>query len=171
MSEYNLHCPALQGPHTGRVSPPNTGPNMRIAAILSQVLLLAYHQVTTQVDCFPFNGVRFYNGWEKVLECAVNGVLMSLAPLGFAFDIRGLKWFGVVYYFILFVEELRVWWLPYFFGPSKSWQVIYERLHARTIKVLPARGTNPVPNLEHTILHGLTLITAIATLFAFCFPG
>jgi hypothetical protein len=142
---------------------------MLIAAVGLQVLLLAYHQITTQMDFFPFNGARFYKRWEKVLECAVNGILMSLAPIGFAFGIRGLMWFGVVYYFLLFAEEFRVWWIPYFFGPTPRWQAMYDRLHSRTIKVLPARGNHPVPNLEHTILHALTLITALTTLVVFCF--
>jgi hypothetical protein len=67
----------------------------------------------------------------------------------------------------LFLEEFRVWWVPYFFGPSKAWQAAYDRLHAQTIKVFPARGNNPIPNLEHMILHTLTLVTAITTLTAF----
>jgi hypothetical protein len=136
-------------------------------AIVFQVLVLVYHQVTTQVDLFPFNGVRFYKRWEKALECTVNGVLMSLAPVGFLFAVRGLMWYGVFYYFVLFLEELRVWWVPYFFGPSKAWREAYNRLHSQTIKVLPARGDNPIPNLEHTILHALTFATAITTLVAF----
>jgi hypothetical protein len=144
---------------------------MLIAAVALQLLLLAYHQITTQVDFFPFNEARFYKRWEKVLECAVNGILMSLAPIGFVFGIRALMWFGVVYYFLLFAEELRVWWVPYIFGPRPRWRAIYDRLHSRTIMVLPARGHHPVPNLEHTILHALTLITALTTLIAFCLPG
>ncbi len=140
---------------------------MPAIAITLQLLLLAYHQFTTQVDLFPFNGARFYQRWEKVLECAVNGVLMSLAPVGFLLGIRALMWYGVFYYFILFLEEIRVWWVPYLFGPSKAWREAYDRIHAGTIKVLPARGDNPVPNLEHTILHALTLVTAVTTLAAF----
>jgi len=115
--------------------------------------------------------VRFYQWWEKALECTVNGILMSLAPVGFIFGVRGLMWYGVVYYFVLFVEELRVWWVPYLFGASKAWQAAYDRLHSRTIKVLPARGQNPIPNLEHLILNGLTLATAITTLVAFVLQG
>jgi hypothetical protein len=90
---------------------------------------------------------------------------------GYAFGIRGLMWFGVVYYFLLFGEELRVWWVPYLFRPTQGWQETYDRLHSQTIKVLPARGSNPVPNLEHTILHALTLITALTTLLVFYFQG
>jgi hypothetical protein len=144
---------------------------MLLAAISLQVLLLSYHQVTTQLDLFPFNGARFYKGWEKALECLVNGALMGPAPVGFALGIRGLMWYGAVYYFVLFAEELRVWWLPYFFGPTPRWQAIYDRIHGKTIQLLPARGNNPTPNLEHTILHGLTLVTALTTLFAFCLQG
>lgn len=144
---------------------------MVIVALAFQILLLAYHQITTQVDFFPFNGARFLKAREKALECTVNGTLMSLAPVGFAFGIRGLMWFGVFYYFLLFAEELRVWWVPYFFRPTKSWQATYDRLHSQTIKVLPARGNNPVPNLEHTILHALTLITALTTLLLFYSQG
>src|SRR5262249_2278143 len=113
---------------------------MRIAAVGLQVLLLVYHQVTTQVDFFPFNGARYYKGWERAMECGINGVLMSLAPVGFAFGIPALMWFGVFYYFVLFGEELRVWWVPYLFGPTRSWREAYDRLHSQTIKVLPARG-------------------------------
>jgi hypothetical protein len=144
---------------------------MVTAAIGLQVVLLVYHQITTQVDLFPFNGARFSKTWEKALECGINGVLMSLAPIGFAFGIRGLMWYGVVYYFVLFAEELRVWWVPYFFGATQRWQEAYDRIHSRTIKVLPARGKKPVPNLEHTILHGLTLATAVVTVVAFSAVG
>jgi hypothetical protein len=141
---------------------------MLTVAIGLQILLLVYHQITTLVDLFPFNGARFLKAWEKALECSVNGLLMSLAPLGFAFGIRGLMWFGVAYYFVLFAEEIRVWWVPYFFWPSPRWRSVYHRIHSQTIKVLPARGDKPIPNLERTILHALTLVTAVATLCAFC---
>jgi hypothetical protein len=142
-----------------------------VVAVALQVLLLAYHQITTQVDFFPFNGARFYKRWETALECGVNGVLMSPAPVGFIVGIRGLMWYGVIYYFVLFVEEVRVWWVPYLFGPSKVWRAAYDRLHSQTIKVLPARGDNPVPNLEHMILHVLTFVTAVATAIAFALQG
>jgi hypothetical protein len=136
-------------------------------AIGLQVVLLLYHQITTQLDLFPFNGARFCTWQEKALECTVNGVLMSLAPVGFAFGIRAMMWFGVVYYLVLFAEELRVWWVPYLFGSTARWKSVYDRMHSATIKVLPARGDNPVPNLEHTILHALTAITASVTLLTF----
>jgi hypothetical protein len=128
------------------------------------------------------------------MECVVNGVLMLLPPIGFGFHIRPLMVLGVVYYFVLFAIELIIWWIPYLTVPSGNWRVIYNRLlglatsnfekgdtldhwhetysriHRQTITILPRRGDRPVPNLEHTILHAWTLITAIVTAYAYFKP-
>ncbi len=160
------------------------------AALLCQLLLLAYHQFTSWVDLHPFNGTRNYSRREKLAETGVNAVLMGLAPIGFGFQIHGLMTFGRVYYFVLFAIELIIWWVPYLctttgfaravynrlLGISTSdfsagdtldhWTVVYQRLHADTITLLPRRPDRPVPNLEHTILHALTLVTAVFTLVA-----
>jgi hypothetical protein len=158
--------------------------------LFCQLALLAYHQVTTLVDFFPFNGARNYTRRERLLECGVNGVMMSLPPIGFGFDIRGLMVFGVVYYFILFAAEVLIWWIPYLAPPVRwrglysfllalatsdyqqadplaHWREVYGRLHQGTITLLPARGDRPVPNLEHTILHAWTLLTAIVTAYGY----
>jgi hypothetical protein len=155
--------------------------------LFCQIVLLVFHQVTTLVDFFPFNGSRNYTPTEKLLETGVNGVLMLLPPVGFGFHIRGLMIFGVVYYFVLLVIEIIIWWVPYLKMPSgrgriiynsllacatldfekgdglTRWQATYNRLHRGTITVLPPRGDRPVPNLEHVILHTWTLVTAIVT--------
>jgi hypothetical protein len=159
--------------------------------LFCQVVLLVYHQVTTLMDFFPFNGSRHYGWKEKLAEAGVNGVLMSLPPLGFAFQIRSLMVFGVIYYFVLFAVELIIWWIPYLTTPTGGWRRVYNlmlslatsnfeqgdalerwcdvyhRLHCQTITILPARGDRVVPNLEHMILHGWTLLTALVTTFTY----
>jgi hypothetical protein len=154
-------------------------------------MLLAYHQVTTLVDFFPFNGSRHYSRKEKLAEAGANAVLMSIPPIGFVFHIRPLMVFGVVYYFVLFAVELIIWWVPYLATPTGGWRRVYNlllslstsdfepgdvldrwrdvyhRLHRQTITVLPRRGERVVPNLEHTILHAWTLVTAFVTASTF----
>ena len=161
------------------------------AAIASQLLLLAYHQVTSWFDFYPFNGVRNYSRQEKFAEIGVNAILMSLPPIGFGFHIRGLMLFGVVYYFVLLAAELIIWWVPYLIEPTGRWRLaynrllavatsnfqegdtlshwiaIYNRVHRGTITLLPMRPNRPVPNLEHTILHLWTLVTALITLISY----
>jgi hypothetical protein len=152
-----------------------------------QLGLLVYHQITTLLDFYPFNGARNYTWKEKLAEAGGNFIPMSLAPIGFGFHIRGLMIFGVVYYFFLFAVEIIIWWIPCLTTPTGRWRriynrmlacstscfkegdtldhwcEIYNRLHRGTITVLPARGNRPVPNLEHMILHAWTLVTAIVT--------
>ena len=159
-------------------------------AIFCQIVLLVYHQLTTNFDFFPFNGARNYSVREKLAEAGSNFVFMILAPIGFGLHIRGLMIYGVTYYFVLFAAELIIWRIPYFLVPSGSlrgiynfllacatshfeggdtlthWCGIHTRLHSGTITFLPARDDRPVPNLEHTILHAWTFITAIVTTIA-----
>ena len=142
-------------------------------ALISQLCLLAYHQVTTWSDLFPFNGVRYTKPKERIIEAIVNLLLMSLAPIGFATGYEALMKFGLVYYFVLFAIECATWWAPYAFGASKQWQEIYTRVHSRTINVLPAKHGRPRPNLEHLILMVFTLVVAVITRseFAALHPG
>jgi hypothetical protein len=161
-----------------------------VAAILSQVTLFLYHQATTLLDFYPFNGARHFEKKERLAECGVNGLLMILAPIGFGFHIRALMLFGLVYYFLLFAIELIIWWIPYLTTPRGCWRSIYnwllacatsnfgkgdtlvqwqeihQRLYRGTISVVSDRGKGIVPNLEHTVLHVWTLITAIVTTVA-----
>jgi hypothetical protein len=161
-------------------------------AIICQIALLAYHQVTTHFDFFPFNGARNYSFKEKLAEGGSNFVLMGLAPIGFALHLHGLMVYGVIYYYVLFAIELIIWWIPYFTVPAGKWRSVYnfllacatsnfergdtlahwhgtyKRLQSRTITFLPFRADRPVPNLEHTILHVWTLFTAVITTIAWC---
>ncbi len=141
--------------------------------LISQLVLLVYHQVTTLVDLAPFNGARHCTFKERLAEACTNAVLMSLAPIGYAFQIRSLMIFGVVYYFALFAIEIVIWWIPYFSIPSGRWRsgynrllsigttdfrsgdalnhwlAVHQRLHSDTLTLLPRIPQRVVPNLEH----------------------
>ena len=158
-----------------------------VAALVCQLVLLAYHQVTTYFDLFPFNGARRYTPMERRAEMGSNVILMGLAPIGFAFDIRPLQIYGAVYYFVLFAFEIIIWWIPYFAEPQGKWRGVYNfalslgtsnfqagdalshwlevhrRLHTGTLSIVPRKPKRVVPNLEHTLLHAWTLVTAVVS--------
>jgi len=160
-----------------------------VTVIICQVALLVYHQITTIVDFYPFNGARHYTPKEKLAECGVNGILMALPPIGFGWHLHGLMKFGVVYYFVLLFIELTLWWLPYLVVPEGKWRAVYnrllavatmdfgggdlyarwlaayQRLHSNTVTILPRRPDRIVPNLEHLLLQVWTLVTALVTAF------
>src|SRR3954469_8443201 len=99
-----------------------------ITVLFFQIVLLVYHQLTTWFDLYPFNGARYYSRKEQLAEAGVNGLLMSLAPIGFAFHVKGLMTFGVIYYFVLFGIELIIWWVPYLVVPAGRWRSWYNLL-------------------------------------------
>lgn len=140
---------------------------MLTAALIFQLLLLLYHQLTTLCDFYPFNNVRHYTIRERLTECGVNGALMLAPFIGFAFQVQWLMIAALFVYPVLLIGEYLNWWRHYFFGPTEAWLETYNRLFKSTVIVLPPIKNHPVPNLEHTILHSLTLLTAIFTYIAY----
>jgi hypothetical protein len=136
-------------------------------ALIFQLGLLVFHQVTTLFDFYPFNNVRHYTFKERLIECSVNGSMMAIPMIGFAFSIGWMRVAALVIYPVLLVGEYLNWWQHYLFGPTEAWQKTYDRLFRHTITVLPPIKNHPVPNLEHTLLHSLTLLTTILTYIAY----
>jgi hypothetical protein len=140
---------------------------MYFITLVTQLLLVAYHQATTLFDLYPFNNVRDYTVKERLTECLINGITMIMPFIGFYFHVAWMMMAAIIIYPALLIAEYFNWWQPYLFGASKPWQKVYDRLFRSTIIVLPAVKKNPVPNLEHLILHGLTLITCIVTYISY----
>jgi hypothetical protein len=136
-------------------------------ALALQVLLLLFHQATTLFDFYPFNNVRQYTLKERLVECCVNGLLLATPALGSALQLQRMMTVSLVIYPVLLVGEYLSWWHPYFFGASEGWQKIYDRLFKHTVVVLPRIENNPVPNLQHAVLHLLTLAATIFTYIAY----
>jgi hypothetical protein len=140
---------------------------MYFITLVTQLLLVAYHQATTLFDLYPFNNVRDYTVKERLTECLINGITMIMPFIGFYFHVAWMMMAAIIIYPALLIAEYFNWWQPYLFGASEPWQKVYDRLFRSTIIVLPAVKKNPVPNLEHLILHGLTLITCIVTYISY----
>lgn len=123
-----------------------------------QVAQLLYHQLTTNFDFYPFNNIRKYSRCQRLLESSVNGFMMLL-PIGAT--LLNTK-ASVVGAFIvlggLLIGEYLSWWHPYFFGAGGEWQATHTAIFQPTRTVLSPIKNHPVPNLEHCLLHSLTLL-------------
>lgn len=136
-------------------------------AIALQIVHLLYNQVATLFDLFPFNGVRFSSRKERLTEAGWNGAIMVFPVIAYCSRVPLLMEIGLMCLGVLLLGEIATWWIPYFFGASPKWVEIYSRVHRQTITPLPRRGPNPVPNWEHLILMGLTLLTTIVSFLAY----
>ncbi len=133
-----------------------------------QILTLCYHQITTRLDLFPFNGVRHYSVEERRKEALVNGIIMGIALILSCTQIPILIGVGGFVWTLIMVGAILNWWLPYMTGREfykmsndETWVQIYERIFSETIHILPHIKNNPRPNLEHIILHLLILGSSI----------
>jgi len=135
--------------------------------LVLNVVHLAYHQVTTNFDFFPFNNIRHYKTSERFFEAGLNGLIMGFPVV--ALSLHSHKMIAASCWMLgfLIVGEFLSWWPFYFFGVPKlmkKWQEAYDRTHKHTIKFLPPIKDHPIPNLEHCILFVLTLATFAVTL-------
>jgi hypothetical protein len=71
--------------------------------------------------------------------------------------VRAWLW---VTYGLLFLGELRAWWIPYFFGTDARRVARYRTMFGRTHAFLPPRN-GIVPNTLHIVLHLSTLATLL----------
>lgn len=65
-----------------------------------------------------------------------------------------------VTYGLLFLGELRAWWIPYLLWPESSRAARYQALFGHTHSFLPRRN-GIVPNTLHVILHSTTFVTLL----------
>jgi hypothetical protein len=87
------------------------------------------------------------------------GLVASLQYYGRAYPgwLRTWLW---VSYGLLFLGELRAWWVPYLIHAEPQRAARYHELFASTHSFLPARN-GIIPNTLHIILHAATLGTLL----------
>lgn len=132
--------------------------------IALQAMHLVYHQITTIFDFYPFNNVRAYSGKLQYTELAINAVFMGFPLVATILGNRTMMWIGVVCLGMTLCGEYFNWWHSYIVKPMPWWKKVWEKKYRETIIVLPTIKDHPIPNLEHLILHTLTLMTFVVTL-------
>jgi hypothetical protein len=88
-------------------------------------------------------------------------VLVALSWRHFAEPYRAsLRLWLWVGYGVLFLGELRAWWVPYLLAPDASRAARYKAMFGSTHAFLPRRH-GMVPNTLHVLLHAATLATLL----------
>lgn len=145
------------------------GKTMWITLLILQIATLIYHQITTRIDLFPFNAVRFYSEEERRVETTVNGIIMFI-PIILTLINSYPIWIAIggCIWLLISIGAVLNWWIPYFTGreiykmkQDETWEEVYNKIFSKTITILPHIKNNPRPNVEHMILHTLILSSAI----------
>lgn len=135
------------------------------------VIFLAIHD---WIPIAPLNdtaAVRAVDGSRRLLITTLIqtlpfafGLYLSLIYLGRAWPHSLHLWLWVSYS-ILFLGELRAWWLPYLVQPEPERAARYRILFGKTHAFLPERN-GIVPNTMHVLLHLATAATLLTLLLA-----
>jgi hypothetical protein len=133
------------------------------AALVLQMLLLAYWLTIEVVGIFPWNDLASRPADYDLRWAVATNALQMLAYMAiFALGVRPLAMLSVLGYGVYFAWQAWIWWKPYVLGADSAWQT-YAGSFARTLKFLPASGTHIPPDAQHIVLQALALITLIAT--------
>lgn len=85
------------------------------------------------------------------------GLFLSLQNFGQPWPRSLLSWLWVTYG-MLFLGQLRAWWVPYLIRPEPARAERYRKMFGNTYTFLPRRN-GMVPNTAHVSLHIATLAT------------
>jgi hypothetical protein len=140
---------------------------MQIALIALQAFQVAFLWLHDWVPAPPLNdvaAVRREDLWRRLVIVTLVqsvpftiGLYASLAHLGRPFPYWLVVWLWVSYS-ILFVGQLRAWWVPYLFVAEPERAQRYRAMFGKTHALLPMRN-GLVPNTAHVLLHLATLAT------------
>lgn len=78
--------------------------------------------------------------------------------------------YAVLLYGLNLYLMYQQWYKYYFFGAAAEVNAKYALEYGRTLHILPARGSNPRPNLLHLVLHVLFVCNTILAIIV-CFNG
>ena len=99
--------------------------------------------------------------WTTVISTApyAVGLAFSIADFGRPYPGWLIYWLWISYV-LLFLGQLRAWWVPYLLAPDPVRAARYRVMFANTWAFLPERN-GIVPNALHIILHISTLATLV----------
>lgn len=137
-------------------------------AIVFQVILFLYFEVTTLINLFPWNDLSKYSLREKLLEAISNGITIIVGLILFITKIKWLMIISVLIWCLFLLMQVITWWMPYLTGKhlKQFSRELYDTHFQRTIKFLPPIKDHIVPDAQHNVLQILSLATFIVSLIA-----
>jgi hypothetical protein len=87
------------------------------------------------------------------------GLIFSAIHFGDHYPGWLIYWLWISYG-VIFVGQLRAWWVPYLLRPEPDRAARYQMMFGKTHSFLPVRN-GIVPNTAHILLHIATLATLI----------
>lgn len=72
-------------------------------------------------------------------------------------------WTGLAFHSVWLSLQILGWWVPYLFGATPQHMDMYNRVFARTYKVLPSFPNHPAPDAMHFVMQILLLVVVVSS--------
>ena len=135
-------------------------------AVILQVLLFLYFEVTTLINLFPWNDLSKYSYKERLLEATVNGITIIVGLALFVTKVKWLMAVSAAFWFVFLLMQLLTWWMPYLTGKHLKQfpRDLYDTHFQETLKVLPPIKNYIIPDAQHNVLQIISLATFVTSL-------
>jgi hypothetical protein len=149
----------------------NTTESLIVALQAFHVLFLWLHDWVPLGRLNDVAAVRAADSTRRLVRVTLIQSLPFTAVFGFTLIYLGHRWPGWLLwwlfcsYGVLFLGELRAWWIPYLVHAEPERVKRYQEMFGQTHSFLPPRN-GIVPNTLHVILHAATLCTVIPLIAA-----
>jgi hypothetical protein len=153
-----------------QIFPPNASIEIILLALQAfQVLFLWVHDWMPLGRLNDVKAVRSQDTTARLVRVTLIqsvpftiGLLFSLMDFGRPYPHWLYMWL-VISYAVIFVGQIRAWWVPYLFRPEPSRAARYQIMFGNTHHFLPIRN-GLVPNTAHILLHVATAATLVILL-------
>lgn len=99
--------------------------------------------------------------WVTLIQSLPYTIGLYFSSVGLSTGFPGWLWYWLwISYGLLFVGELRAWWIPYLVRSEPERAARYDVMFGSTHAFLPRRN-GIVPNTLHVTLHACTFATLI----------
>ncbi len=142
---------------------------MRIALILLQVVQVAILWLHDWLPVPPLNDVKAVRAADSVTRLVFVTFIQSVPyTIGLTYSVlevssgfeHWLRYWLWISYGLLFLGEIRAWWVPYLVRSDPPRAARYRMMFGRTHAFLPeCNGIQP--NTLHVLLHGCTAATLV----------
>jgi hypothetical protein len=127
--------------------------------------------ITHWIPLFPWNDLKHISfRYEHQLNAFMNCIQMAII-YGSLFQINWLMIVGLIFWTLWLYGHIMAWWIPYFFGASKSDMLDYQQTFGSTYKFFSTYDNHPAPDACHTILGLLTILVIPSIYTAYFFDG
>lgn len=150
-----------------KVFPPSPRIELLLLALQAlQVLFLWFHDWVPLGRLNDVPAVRSQDTTQRLVVVTLIqsvpftlGLLFCLLHFGRAYPHWLYVWLWISYG-LMFVGQIRAWWIPYLFEPEPERAARYQIMFGNTHRFLPIRN-GLVPNTAHIMLHVATLATLL----------